>query len=98
MLLHLVRLSPIVSVLMISGIGFAQQGQPATSPPPTDRAQSAALSDPTLCWMIGPPTGSRLGSRKICHKQSEWQQLDGDTRDSINKLQMAGTLSNPGGG
>jgi hypothetical protein len=52
-----------------------------------------ADKDPTECRVLPPPTGSRLGSRKICQKKSVWDQLRQDSSDATSKAQKAGDLA-----
>ncbi|NNC73024.1 MAG: hypothetical protein HKN78_09135 [Sphingomonadaceae bacterium] len=43
-----------------------------------------------ICRRIAPPTGSRIGPRRICKTQHEWDLIEQETRDT---LENAGTRS-----
>lgn len=89
------------SYLLVAAVTLCASAvaDPATTPASAANAAPAAdNADPMVCRMLDPPVGSRLGARKICHKQSEWLQIETDAHDIVNQIQKAGTLSNPKGG
>lgn len=98
MVFRLAQLS-FVAVLGLTGAALAADGSPVTAPASTDASHSSqgVQADPMVCRSMGPPTGSRLGARKICQHQSQWDQQEQDARDSINKVQHDATLKNPQG-
>lgn len=36
-------------------------------------------------------TGSRLGGRRVCHTQEEWDQIRAETRQNLEKIQQQST-------
>jgi invasion protein IalB len=61
----------------------AQQPQPAQ----TSAAPAAATADPVICEKEE-VTGSRLATRKICMKRSQWQDNQLQERQGIEKVQV----------
>lgn len=43
-----------------------------------------------ICRRVDPPTGSRIGPRRICKTQHEWDLIEQETRDI---MENAGTRS-----
>jgi hypothetical protein len=64
--------------------------QTATQPATTD----AADADKMVCKSMDPPTGSRLGGRRECHTQREWDQRQRDDQAKTNEIQEHGFQQN----
>lgn len=71
----------------------AARAEPARTPPDDGGATATPDKDPIVCRTLPPPTGSRLGQRRICQKQSVWDQLQKDSQDAVNKTQKNGDLA-----
>ncbi|MBS0471917.1 MAG: hypothetical protein JSR60_12645 [Proteobacteria bacterium] len=80
------------------------QAVPETTPPSTTAAPAAAPTDtavapsPTaadpdkiICRDLPPPTGSRLGGRRICAPKSAWDQRAREDQDAISRGQDRGS-------
>lgn len=70
----------------------------AEEPPPADPnpAPAAPATSPMVCKQLEAPTGSRLGARKVCKTQKEWdaqsQQEQKTVDDAMRRgLQRGGT-------
>ena len=64
----------------------------------TSPAQSSdADLDRVVCRTSGPPTGSRLGGRRTCQTQREWNAQEQQNQDELNKAQIQRGLNQPGG-
>lgn len=67
----------------------------STSPTATAPAANSSTSDPAdeiVCKSMAPPTGSRLGSRRICQTGRQWQAQEQAARDLITREQNRGAL------
>lgn len=75
-------------------------GFPATTAP---SAQGEATSDDAyldrvVCKKLPPPTGTMLGSRKVCHTEREWRDLQKQSQDRVNGMQIKnGGFGGPSG-
>ena len=70
--------------------------QAQQQPAPTSAAPAAPAADPVICEKEE-VTGSRLATRKVCMKRSQWQDQQLQERQGIEKVQvqrpMIGTTS-----
>ncbi|HEY4940392.1 MAG TPA: hypothetical protein VII56_03110 [Rhizomicrobium sp.] len=73
----------------------------STAPAATAPAATSNTSDPAdeiVCKSMAPPTGSRLGSRRICQTGRQWQAQEQAARDAVQHEQNRGALfSTPAG-
>jgi hypothetical protein len=84
-----------VAGLLGSGtLALAQQTAPASPP----AAQAAPQSDPNqiICKTMAPPTGTRLGARRICQTQKQWDDQEALARQQL--MQMQTDVGQGGGG
>jgi hypothetical protein len=63
----------------------AQSATPAATDPDADKV---------VCKSMDPPTGSRLGSRRECHTQREWDQRTRDDQAKTQQIQSHGFQQN----
>ena len=73
----------------------AQPQTTATAPTQTNQPAKAAEADPLdqmICKDLGPPTGTRLGSRKTCMTRRQWEQSENDTRRVMDDRHMRGDV------
>ena len=70
----------------------------AAAPAPAEAApaETTAKVDRTVCKSIA-PTGSRI-ARKVCRKQSEWEEMAREGRDAAGQVQRRGDQTVPPGG
>jgi hypothetical protein len=76
-----------VAFTLSAPISFADQ---------TTTADSAPDLDKIVCKTMDPPTGTRLGGRRECMTQREWNDRTRQDRQQIEKSQTVGV--NPSGG
>ncbi|HEY0107483.1 MAG TPA: hypothetical protein VGB91_15490 [Rhizomicrobium sp.] len=79
----------------LSSLPAPAQTAPATTAPPavTDG------SDRIICRVEPPPTGSHLGSQKVCATQAEWNALyHGDQKPNSRNNLLVPNNTFPGGG
>lgn len=84
--------------LMVLGnaVALADGSQTTTDPAQTSSAQSDP--DKVVCRSMDPPTGSRLGSRRECKTQREWDDIQRQARQQTEHQQSNGFHSaTPGG-
>jgi len=62
----------------------AQSATPAATDPDADKV---------VCRSMDPPTGSRLGARRECHTQREWDQMQRQNQQEIQRAQSMGMTS-----
>jgi hypothetical protein len=59
--------------------------------------QSRKDDDVVVCKKMDPPTGSRMGAKKVCHTAAEWRAISDTARDVTNEIQRTGGAENPPG-
>lgn len=66
---------------------------PADAPTEGGVAPSPAAADPDkiICRDLPPPTGSRLGGRRICAPKSTWDERAREDQDAISRGQNHGS-------
>jgi hypothetical protein len=83
---------------------FAAEDQTTTSGQTTTTGQTAtppAAGDPSTtsdapnldqveCRELSPPTGTRLGARRICQTKRQWLALQADSQKTLNDMQRRG--------
>lgn len=79
----------------------ATSAQPAVTPPApaaaTPAAQAAQASvdlDEIVCKAEDPPTGTRLGARRVCQTQREWNEQRDRERQAIMNAQSKDRVLN----
>ncbi len=55
--------------------------------------QPAVDADKTVCRTMPPPTGSRIGTRRECHTQGEWDQMQRQNQQEIQRAQSTSLTS-----
>ena len=74
----------------LAGRAFAQEaGTSPAAPAPSD-------PDQIVCKELPPETGTRIGGRRVCHKQREWDAIRQRAADELEKRQIQRGIS--GGG
>jgi len=53
--------------------------------------------DARVCRQAGAPTGSRMGSRRICKTQSEWDLMERERRELMDRVQRGAVGPQTGG-
>jgi len=100
----------VIGLALTAAAGLAQAGEttaPAANPPPstegtpaasqTTTTKTAAKEDPVVCKKIDAPTGSRMGSRKVCKKASVWKAEQEAAKESVDEAQSSARAQNPSG-
>jgi hypothetical protein len=102
-----------VALVMMAGTALADQtvsepeqkpestqpaAAPATSnPTPAPNAQPADDQDKVVCRREQMP-GTRIGGKRICLTQREWDQIARDSRETLRETQDKSLRSNPTSG
>jgi hypothetical protein len=83
--------------IAVSGLLLASATVRADSPPPPPApAQTAAATndgDKMVCRTLSAKTGSRLGGRRECRTQREWDDILHQQQDETSKMQARGLTS-----
>jgi len=93
-----------VAAMIGSPAVFAADDQTTTSGQTTTTGQTAmppAAGDPSTtsdapnldqveCRELPPPTGTRLGARRICQTKRQWLALQADSQKTLNDMQRRG--------
>jgi hypothetical protein len=71
---------------------FADDAATPTAPAGAATSQGAATADDSyldnvVCKVFPPPTGTRLGTRKICHTEREWRDITRRSQEDLSKRQ-----------
>ncbi len=69
-------------------------GAVADSTGAQNAGQPAADPDKMVCKTLPPATGSRIGTRRECHTQGEWDQIARQDQSSLTKAQGMGYQTN----
>lgn len=83
-----------VSALLFSA-GTAAVAQTPT-PAPSQVAQIRPNDGDQVICEKEEDTGTRLGSHKICHTRSQWEQMRRDDRSATEHVQMQRTMDQNG--
>jgi hypothetical protein len=90
-----VRATVYLSIAVL-GILFAAGALADAPPPPAPAQPAAATHDPgnqVVCRTMGAKTGSRLGARRECRTQKEWDDIQRQNQDETSKMQTRGLTS-----
>ena len=66
----------------------------------TEGAEQAANTNANteiVCRRLAPPTGSRIGPRRICKTQHEWDLIEQEARDTLENVGNRSRAGNQGG-
>jgi hypothetical protein len=74
----------------------AQQAQPAQPAAANPAPNPAADEDKIVCRNLGAPTGTRLGGRRECRTQREWDDVRHQDANEISKMQARDALGPSG--
>ena len=102
------RISVIGAVIAVSfGMASTVLAEEAPAPTPSsdptvNTAQQPVVPDPegdkVVCRKEEAATGTRIGSRKICKTQREWDQIERESQQAVQRAQDAGLRNNPSSG
>ena len=100
----------VMSIALAAGLtasltGAWAESTPSATPAPASSAPAAtvvsntsdAAQDQIVCKSFAPATGSRLGTRRMCQTQRQWDAQEKDTQTLVMHEQTRGALySTPG--
>lgn len=91
-----VLIGPVVAVsaTFLASSAYAQS-QPQQPVQASATAAQATASDPVICEKQE-VTGSRLATRKVCMKRSQWHDQQLQERQGIEKMQTQRTITPAG--
>ncbi len=73
----------------------------ATATPAAPETKTASGDDPSaiVCKRMAPETGTRLGSRTICHTNAQWDAISREAQSGLKDVQQrnAGSYVTPPG-
>jgi len=89
-------------MVTVAGMAFAGSAAMADAapPPPAPAAADAAKTndlDKMVCRSMAPPTGSRIGVRRECRTQREWDDIRQQSQKITNQMEGASHTTNPTG-
>jgi hypothetical protein len=88
--------SSVLLPLVTSGVLLFSASLRADEPAPPTPAQPAATvsdGDKMVCRTLPSKTGSRLGARRECRTQREWDDIQHQQQDETAKMQARGLTS-----
>jgi hypothetical protein len=62
----------------------------------TTKGQDKPDLDVIVCHSYPPPTGTRIGARRICKPEREWEQIQQNEASALTKMQVQHSLSPSG--
>lgn len=74
----------IAATLAQSNAGYAQESNGSDE----GDAQELNAANTIVCRRYPPPTGSRIGARRICRTQAQWTRIDNEMRVAIERAQI----------
>lgn len=82
-------------VLGLLMFGAEAAADPVAVAPPTPAATAPPQDtlDKTVCRVMSPPIGSRLGAHRECRTQREWDVIQHEQQDRVTKMQTRGLTS-----
>lgn len=84
----------IAGLLTFGNPAWAEEAEQTAAAP----EQAQVKEDPIVCKLMAPRTGSRLGARKECRPQSEWDRIWRESSEAVTNKQLRGLQSpTPGG-
>lgn len=89
------------ALLLVSTIGLtvaasaAMADAAAPAPAPVAAAPVSEL-DKTVCRVMMPATGTRLGARRECRTQREWDDIRRQNEKEVSKMETRDNLSPQG--
>jgi len=90
-------------LLMISVAGMVVAGSAAladAAPPPAPAANSDAAKqaelDKMVCRQMAPATGTRIGARRECRTQREWDDIRQQSQKETGQMQGNRGMDTPG--
>lgn len=85
-------------LMVLGNVAALADGAQATTDPTQAAAATTGDPDKIVCRSMDPPTGSRLGSRRECKTQKEWDDIQRQARQQTEHQQSNGYHAGiPGG-
>lgn len=53
-----------------------------------DTAESDRDRDEVVCRRAAAPTGSRIGARRVCQRQSQWDAAEREAREAVERASV----------
>ena len=88
----------LVFTVALAAPAYSQGTQilPQATPAPTAEAKAAPGEGKLIC-VREEEIGTRLGGRKVCKTQSQWDEERRQARDTLDKVQQMGTANGHSG-
>ncbi|TMM49816.1 hypothetical protein [Qipengyuania marisflavi] len=83
------------ALLAAAGLTLAMT-QPAVAQDTATSAEQPA-KEKKVCKTQPPAVGSRLGARRVCRTQAEWDEQQQNARDTANDMSQRGQLEGTSG-
>jgi len=85
----------ILRAVAVTGLLVCANGALADQapPPPAQAAAAPNTGDKMVCRNLAAQTGSRLGGRRECRTQKEWDDIQHQQQDETSKMQTRGLTS-----
>ena len=68
-------------------VGPEEEAAAAAAAEKMQREAGQADRNAMVCKKFPPPTGTRLRARQICKSQAEWDMIEDDTYDAVDRVQ-----------
>jgi hypothetical protein len=93
--MHFVATTTLVFCVLGGSAALAQTPPDTTAPAATDVA--APAPEKKICKTMAAPTGSRVGSERVCATQAEWNaHFHGGATDGANGIYVPGLATSGG--
>lgn len=84
-----------VGLTVLASAAMADAAAPAPAPT-TPSATASSDLDKMVCRSLAPATGTRIGARRVCRTQREWDDIRVQSQKETDKMQNTG-FNKPGG-
>ncbi len=78
----------VVAAICLGTIGVAAHAEAQDSATQMATEDATSAVNEIICRRIPPPTGSRIGARRICKTQHEWDLINREARDVVEEAQF----------
>jgi hypothetical protein len=68
--------------------------QNATQSTAPSDSSTASVDDRMVCRSMAPETGTRIGTRRVCHTQAQWDAISREDQTKTNQIQQHGFQQN----
>lgn len=89
---------PVTAMATTAASGPEEEAAAAAAAERMQAQAGQADRNAMVCKKFPPPTGTRLRARQICKTQAEWDLMEKDTQDTLDRVQRKPCAGNAASG